>query len=146
MYLGKILRLVIASLINDPQAGLFSGLTIPKTPSLLAQWGLDSSFMSLLESDTTPDLSLSITQMKHWTGIKKVSFEDAQAIRIVSHAIGRRSARLSAVALGAVLLKIGCLEVGKMRGRGLMSELTVRSLSYILGLWRRSGVHSGLFG
>ncbi|KAF2004259.1 hypothetical protein P154DRAFT_617154 [Amniculicola lignicola CBS 123094] len=116
MYLGEILRLVISSLINNPNVNLFAGLLIPVSSKLYVQWGLDSSLLANLESDTTRDLSYSIKQIQHWTGITSVSFEDAQALRTISHAIGRRSARLSAVALGAVILQTSSLE-GNLEGK-----------------------------
>jgi hexokinase len=109
MYLGEILRLVILCLIEDPKVDLFSGSRVPEKSRLHVQWGLDSSFMSHLESDITPDLSASIAELEQCTGIKSASLEDIQTLRIISHAIGRRSARLSAVALGAVIVQTGCL-------------------------------------
>ena len=109
MYLGEILRLVMLSLIKDPKVDLFAGSTIPETSNLHTQWGLDSSFLSHLESDYTPDLSPSRAELEQWTGITNSTLEDVKALRIISHAIGRRSARLSAVALGAVIVQTGCL-------------------------------------
>ncbi|ORY11747.1 hypothetical protein BCR34DRAFT_513497 [Clohesyomyces aquaticus] len=109
MYLGEILRLAILSLTTDPKVRLFAGTLISTTSKLYAQWGLDSSFMSHLESDATVHLSVTRTQIEEYLDISIVSYEELEAIRIISHAIGRRSARLSAVALGAVILQTDCL-------------------------------------
>jgi hexokinase len=109
MYLGELLRLVLLSLIKDPKVDLLATSTIPETSKLYVQWGLDSSFLSYLESDSTPDLSPSVAELEQWTGITNATIEDVKALRIISHAIGRRSARLSAVALGAVILQTNCL-------------------------------------
>ncbi|KAF2707308.1 hypothetical protein K504DRAFT_447318 [Pleomassaria siparia CBS 279.74] len=115
MYLGEILRLVILSLVQDPKVDIFDGVAISEMLKLRAKWGLDSSFMSHLEGDNSPDLSLSRTQIEKCIGM--ASFQDAQAIRIISHAIGRRSARLGAVAVGAVIVHTGCLKRGEGEGR-----------------------------
>jgi hexokinase len=109
MYLGEILRLAILSLARDLDLDLFPGLEISETSALYSQWSLDSSFLSYLECDTTSDLSSSRSQIEQWIGVVPVSIEAARSIRMIAHAIGRRSARLSAVALGAVIVQTNCL-------------------------------------
>ncbi|KAH8723575.1 hypothetical protein GQ44DRAFT_828176 [Phaeosphaeriaceae sp. PMI808] len=109
MYLGELLRLAILSLNEDHRLELLTGSKIPKTSRLYVKWGLDTSLMSALEGDTGCDLSYSKTQIEEWIGVTQASFELTQAIRIIAQAIGRRSARLSAVALGAVIVQTGCL-------------------------------------
>jgi hexokinase len=109
MYLGEILRLVLLSLLESPALKFFAGVAVPKTSRLYLQWGLDSSFMSYLENDNSPGLSISKTKIEEWLGIPRLSLEVVEAIRTISHAIGRRSARLSAVAIGAVLVQTNCL-------------------------------------
>jgi hexokinase len=109
MYLGEILRLAVLSLVEDPCLDLFEGSPIPETSAVYVQWSLDSSFLSYLESDTSSDLSSSRSQIEQWAGVAPVSVTAARSIRMIALAIGRRSARLSAVALGAVLVKTDCL-------------------------------------
>lgn len=113
MYLGEILRLVIVDLVNDPQIPLFSISNIPKTSQIYTQWAIDSDFMSILESDTSAQCMESRLGIEQRMGIFNATHEDAQALKIIAHAIGRRSARLSAIALGAVILQTESLESWK---------------------------------
>ncbi|KAH6373028.1 phosphotransferase [Parastagonospora nodorum] len=109
MYLGEILRMAILSLSQDQSLNFFAKLAIPKNSSLYVPWSLDTSILSHLESDTSPELSMSRQALGIWLGVAQVSFDIASAIKSIAHAIVRRSARLSAVALAAVLVQTGCL-------------------------------------
>jgi hexokinase len=109
MYLGEILRVVVLSLSGDENLDLFGGVKIPDTSDLYVPWTLDSSLLSHLESDNSPELSSSRLLIKRWLGVQ-VHFEVASAIRAIARAIVLRSARLSAIALGAFLLQTACLE------------------------------------
>jgi hexokinase len=109
MYLGEVLRVVVLSLTEDGNLNLYGSGKIPHTSKLYIPWALDSSFLSHLESDDSPDLSASRLRVEQWLGVPQVSFEIVSAIRTIAHAIALRSARLSAVALGAFLLRTACL-------------------------------------
>lgn len=116
MYLGEILRLVILSLVKGVSASIFSTTSIPASSHLFQQWGLDSELMSILEADSSQCLAESRLEIEKWMGISNPSYEDAKAMKTISHAIGRRSARLSAVALGAVVIQTDCLRDYKLSG------------------------------
>jgi hexokinase len=117
MYLGEILRLVILSLIKDPLVPIFSHSSMPETSQLYTQWGIDSEFLSLVKGDASNDFCHTRGQIEKWMGITNATYEDASAVRIISHAIGRRSARLSAIALGAVILQTDSLKTCSLSER-----------------------------
>ncbi len=105
MYLGEILRQTILSLVNQAKSPIFSATKIPENSQLYLQWGINSEFMSILESDSSEQLAESRSQVQQHIGISGATLEDAKALKTLSHAIGRRAARLSAIALGAVVLQ-----------------------------------------
>ncbi|RYP59149.1 hypothetical protein DL769_008656 [Monosporascus sp. CRB-8-3] len=121
MFLGEIVRLVLVSMLKDPKISLFrdensssndwkSTTTIGKNSGIFEQWGLDSSIMSIAAADNTPDYSILRQELENELEIYSASKEDAQAFKDVSYAVGRRAARLSAVAVGAVVLQSGKLK------------------------------------
>ncbi|KAI0008295.1 hypothetical protein F4779DRAFT_628555 [Xylariaceae sp. FL0662B] len=121
MFLGEILRLVIVDMLKNPDISLFrdvnsssndwrSTTTIGPESGLFKPWGLDSSIMSIAAADNTPDMSTLRQQLEKDLLIYSASHEDAQVFKDVSFAIGRRAARLSAVALGAIILQSGKLK------------------------------------
>lgn len=57
MYLGEISRLVILALSKDRKLNLFEGVKILDAFGLYVPWGLDSSILSQLESDTSAEHS-----------------------------------------------------------------------------------------
>ncbi|KAI5925693.1 hypothetical protein F4810DRAFT_657675 [Camillea tinctor] len=116
MFLGEIVRLALVDMLKRPQSTLFtdansgtndwkSTTTINPDTGLFKQWGLDSSLMSIAAADGTPELSTLRQELENTLGIYSASFEDAKAFKDVAYAVGRRAARLSAVALGAVVLQ-----------------------------------------
>ncbi|KAL1876406.1 hypothetical protein VTK73DRAFT_9345 [Phialemonium thermophilum] len=120
MFLGEILRLVIVDLLNKTDVPLFmdensshndwkSTTTIAPLSGLYKQWGLDSAIMSAAAADTTPELALLRQDLETHLHVYTPSLEDAQLFKEISAAIGRRAARLSAVAIGAILLQTGSL-------------------------------------
>jgi len=117
MYLGEIFRFAILALIENYPVSIFRNCLVPEDSQLHVKWGIDSEFMSSLESDTDLKLTRSIIEIETRMGIANASREDATALKIISHAIGRRSARLGAVALGAVVLQTDSLEICNVEGR-----------------------------
>jgi len=97
MFLGEILRQSLLSLIH--KSNLFSGKV---SEPLSTQYGIDTSAMSTVASDTTPHMDKIRQVVTDTWGIPNPSYEDLQAVRLVSNAIVRRSARLAAVAICAV--------------------------------------------
>lgn len=113
MFLGEIVRLAVLDLINDKKINLFksavgdSSTSISPQSEILKQWGLDSSVLSVAAADNTPDLSKLRKELEGLTRSYALSLEDAQAFKAIADAVGRRAARLSAVAIGAIAIQSG---------------------------------------
>ena len=118
MFLGEILRRALLSLIKDPKCQLFkdensgtndihSTTAIADDSPLYKQWGLDTSFLSIVQADTTPGLQSTRQSLARDLGIDAASTEDAEAVKILVAAIGKRAARLSAVAVAGVIISTG---------------------------------------
>ncbi|KAI2605509.1 uncharacterized protein GGS25DRAFT_433445 [Hypoxylon fragiforme] len=121
MFLGEIVRLAIVDMLKNPSISLFrdenssqndwkSTTTIGAESSVFQQWGLDSSIMSIAAADNTPDFSTLRQELEKQLQVYAASREDALAFKKVAYAVGRRAARLSAVALGAIVLQSGKLK------------------------------------
>lgn len=121
MFLGEILRRAILSLIKDPKIQLFkdensssndlhSTTTIADDSALYKQWGIDTSFLSVVEADQSAGFRITKQALERDLGVDAASSEDAEAVKILVSAIGKRSARLSAVALGAIVINTGSLK------------------------------------
>lgn len=115
MFLGEILRRAILALTQDSKIQLFkdehsgsnnihSTTTIDPTSMLYKQWGVDTSFLSTVEADSTTSLLLTRQALAKDLGVDAASTEDAEAVKVLVHAIGLRAARLSAVAIGAIVI------------------------------------------
>lgn len=120
MYLGEILRRAILALIKDPKVQLFkdensssndvhSTTSIAEDSGLYRQWGIDTSLLSIAHEDQSAGYKITRQALDRELGVDAASAEDAEAIKILAEAIGRRSARLSAVAIGAVVISAGNL-------------------------------------
>ncbi|KAI0203218.1 glucokinase [Astrocystis sublimbata] len=119
MFLGEIVRLAIVDLCDSPKVSLFkdanSGDTkfstrVGTDSELFKQWGLDSALMSIAAADITPELSQLRKELESQLHIRSPSVEEAQAFKDISYAVGRRAARLSAVALGGIVVQSGKLK------------------------------------
>ena len=97
MFLGEVLRQVLLTLIKD--ANLFNGKT--STP-LNTQYGIDTAAMSTIAGDKSAHLDKVDETITSAFGIPDSSIDDRKAVKLVSDAIARRSARLAAVAVSAV--------------------------------------------
>lgn len=118
MFLGEILRHAILALIKDPKAELFSDdhsgknelhstTSIAEDSALYKQWGLDTSFLSIVAADSTSDLRVVRQTLSKDLSVDAASAEDAEAVKLLVNAIGKRSARLSAVAMAAIVIATG---------------------------------------
>ncbi|PVI05836.1 hypothetical protein DM02DRAFT_610511 [Periconia macrospinosa] len=127
MFLGEILRLTILSLLKDPTFPLFrdensatndihSTTQIHDDSPLYKQWGLDTSFLSICAGDHSPGHRVVRQTLDKDYGVSAVSTEDAEAVRAIAAAIGRRAARLSAVAIAAIVLNTGRLDASTSTG------------------------------
>ncbi|KAH7316474.1 hypothetical protein B0I35DRAFT_354917 [Stachybotrys elegans] len=120
MFLGEIVRHAVVEMVKNEQSGLFRDLNSSyndwaTTTSISAQsgifkpWGLDSAVLSVAAADNTPELS-TLRQELEALHIYTPSLEDAQAFKSICNAVGRRAARLSAVAIGAIAIQSGKLD------------------------------------
>jgi hexokinase len=124
MFLGEIVRLAVVDLHRNSTVALFkddnsstndwkSTTHIGEVSGLFKQWGLDSSLLSIAAADSTPELSVLRQELESQLQIYSASIEDAQAFKDIAHAVGRRAARLSAVAIGGIVLQSGRLKETK---------------------------------
>lgn len=120
MFLGEILRLIIIDLLKNPGVSLFkdensssndwkSTTNILASSSVYQQWGLDTAIMSVAAADNTPELSTLRGELETQLGIYSAGLDDAQAFKSLAYAVGRRAARLAAVAIAAIVLQTGKL-------------------------------------
>ncbi|KAK2055290.1 hexokinase [Colletotrichum caudatum] len=105
MYLGEILRRILVDVIRT-RPGILE-LEVSRGSSLHVPDSIDSSLLSAVVRDDTPDLERARGEISRVLGAAHVSKNDAEAIKVLSEAIGRRSARLSAVAIAGVALQSG---------------------------------------
>ncbi|KAI4240186.1 MAG: hypothetical protein L6R42_011574 [Xanthoria sp. 1 TBL-2021] len=128
MFLGEVLRRAILSMIKDGRTELFkdessgtndvhSTCTIADDSPLYKQWGIDTSFLSIAHEDQSAGHHITRQALNRDLGVDAASSEDAQAIKLLVEAIGKRSARLSAVAIGAVIISTENLSLTAIDGR-----------------------------
>ncbi|KAH8811433.1 hypothetical protein F5884DRAFT_274080 [Xylogone sp. PMI_703] len=121
MFLGEILRIVLLQMIKDPNIPLFSDkdsshndirstTTIAENSPLYTQWAVDSSILSIAEADHTVGLRALRLEIEKTLGVSAPSIEDAQAVKDIAHAIAKRAARLSGVAIAGIVLHTGRLK------------------------------------
>jgi len=124
MFLGEILRRAIMELIEDKSVPLFtdehsnqndvhSTTNIHDQSALYRQWGLDTSFLSIASGDNSAGLKVTRQTLDKEYGVSAASAEDAEAVRLIASAIGKRAARLAAVAIAAVVISTGKLDAPK---------------------------------
>ena len=124
MFLGEILRLSILSLINNSEIDFLkeekskgettsSAINEKTYPKLHKKHTIDASFLSISQADASDDLSKIKEAFRSVVDIGTLSTEDARAIKLIAAAIAKRSARLSAVAIGAIVIATGRLEQDK---------------------------------
>jgi hexokinase len=121
MFLGELLRLALLKLIKDPKVPLFSDdnsssndihstTQIHDSSPIWKQWGIDTSFLSVCAGDHSPGLRMLRQTLDRDYDISAVSVEDAEAVREIAAAIGRRAARLAAVPMAGIIINTGRLE------------------------------------
>lgn len=120
MFLGEILRRALLALVQDPDVPIFADTDssvndlstttgINSDSALYKQWGLDTSFLSTATGDGSAGLRLTRQALNKDLGIHAASAEDAETVKALATAIGKRSARLAAVAIGATIIQSGKL-------------------------------------
>jgi hexokinase len=134
MFLGEVLRRAILVLMKRTDVQLFrddnsgsndvrSTTTIAHDSPLYKQWGVDTSILSVVHEDKSPGLRLVKQALERDLKVDAASGEDAEAVKAIVEAIGRRSARLSAVAIGAVIVSTGRLQVDELVDIGVDGSL-----------------------
>ena len=136
MFLGEILRRAILTLYQHPDQGvaLFkdessatndttSTTTIDEDSALYKQWGIDTSFLSTVEEDHSDHLRITRQALERELGVNSPSTEDCVAVKMLVHAIGKRAARLAAVALGAVVISTNKLNEDEIVDIGVDGSL-----------------------
>ena len=134
MFLGEILRRAILALGNNPSVQLFKDdnsssnerhttTTISEDSALYTQWGIDTSFLSMVEGDHSDSLHIVRQALEKDLGVDSASGEDAQAVKTLVSAIGKRAARLSAVVIGAVVIESGRLQTDDVVDIGVDGSL-----------------------
>ncbi|KAF2810028.1 uncharacterized protein BDZ99DRAFT_570657 [Mytilinidion resinicola] len=127
MFLGEILRLALIGLLNDPSITLFrddnsatndvhSTTQIAESSPLWTQWGIDTSFLSICAGDSSAGLRITRQTLDKDYGINAVSAEDAEAVKLIANAVGKRAARLAAVAIAAIVIETGRLGTSTSSG------------------------------
>jgi len=136
MFLGEILRRALLTLYQHPDAGvaLFkdtsshdndirSTTTVADDSAIYKQWGIDTSFLSIVEEDQSDHLRITKQTLEKELGVEAASTEDCVAVKMLVHAIGKRAARLSAVALAGVIISTNKLQEDEMVDIGVDGSL-----------------------
>ncbi|KAK4998256.1 glucokinase [Elasticomyces elasticus] len=121
MFLGELLRRAILFLLKKHDCPLFadrdssendvhSTTNIADDSGIYKQWGLDTSFLSITHGDRSPGLRITRQTLDKEYGVTAASAEDAEAVQMIASAIGKRAARLSAVAIAAIVIATNKLE------------------------------------
>ena len=109
MFLGELLRLAIVALHKEGL--IFTHVAAIESTSPLQTHGeVDSSILSVAAADESADLATLRAEIDTALAVKGPSVEDARAIKTIAYAIGRRAARLAAVAVGAIVVQSGRLD------------------------------------
>ncbi|MCJ1353733.1 MAG: glucokinase [Icmadophila ericetorum] len=117
MFLGELLRTITLEMHMDPNFKLFqvldshTALADEERLAFFTRWAVDSSLLSAAEADSSDGLKTLREKIAESFGlpIAVISLEDAQVVKIIANAIGRRAARLAGMAIGAVVLQSGRL-------------------------------------
>ena len=105
MYLGEIMRLVI---LHCQDQGVFNMVLNDASPCY-RQYGIDSSFLSLLAKDRITNPSNIVEAVEQAVLACKVTLSDIKIMEQMVDAIAKRSARLVGSALGAIIVQSGRL-------------------------------------
>ncbi|KAG8996175.1 hexokinase A [Tulasnella sp. 427] len=105
-YLGEIFRLVIKELIDE--GALFQ---TQDTSKLNDEYFFDTALLSTMESDTTPDLSLTSTIFSQPYALQ-TTLPERTFFKSLAKLIGTRAARLASCGMAAIVKKLDCLEEG----------------------------------
>ncbi|KAL0943344.1 glucokinase [Colletotrichum truncatum] len=138
MYLGELLRRVVLHMM-DSKHDTFD-MRVSAKSKLHEPESIDSSLLSSVLQDSSESLAVARDRISRAFGATGVSVSDAQAIQILSEAIGRRAARLSSVAIAGVAIQSGRLastDIAKPLAApwGLGFNVLTLFLCSMRGLW-----------
>lgn len=113
MFLDELLRTITSAMHTNLEIKLFHShdlsiaAKIDDRSSLHTRWAVDSSILSIAEADNADDLTTLRQKIVNALGISAslVSVESARAVKVIAHAIGKRTARLAGMTLRAIVLK-----------------------------------------
>ncbi|ODQ66028.1 hypothetical protein NADFUDRAFT_51298 [Nadsonia fulvescens var. elongata DSM 6958] len=105
MFLGELLRLILVDLKS--QNLIFKG--VESTSKLTTPWSFDTSVSSHVEADETKDFSEIKSTIQKAIDMVPTE-EECSQIKKVVHAIGKRSAYLSAVPLAGLIVRTKALD------------------------------------
>ncbi|KAF9332362.1 glucokinase [Linnemannia elongata] len=131
MYLGEITRNILLHLIDHRL--LFDGTSSQK---LNTHWAFETKFMSQIESDTSATLIPIAQILEQELGIYLNTQVDREIVKAVCQMVGKRAARLSAMATAAVVRR-GLSVEGHFAGHGYPLKLSEGD--HVFGA--RTGVH-----
>ncbi|KAI1298318.1 glucokinase [Mortierella claussenii] len=118
MYLGEITRNVLLHLIDHRV--LFEGSSSKK---LNQHYGFETKFMSAIEEDESTSLIPTAQVLEQELGIYLNTQADREIVKFVCQLVGKRAARLSAMATAAVIRQ--GLEMGTLRDYGYPLRLSI---------------------
>ncbi|KAJ3191516.1 hexokinase A, partial [Irineochytrium annulatum] len=118
MYLGEITRQVLIDLIKTGE--LFSGRG---SPELDTAYSFDTSFMSRIERDHTVDLSDTKIVLEEIMKVPRTTRQDRRIVKGICELVGKRSARLAAAGVAAIVHKINSLDGCTVAIDGSLFEL-----------------------
>ncbi|OJJ80186.1 glucokinase glkA [Aspergillus glaucus CBS 516.65] len=128
MFLGEVLRRVLVEMHHNPSVNLFkpnetSNVITPDDSPLFKQWGIDTSLLSLVETDKSANREHAKKALKDHLKIEKASITECKAVQVIGRAIATRAARLGAVPLAAIAVSTGRLQTDEMIDVGVDGSL-----------------------
>ncbi|KAI9337557.1 hexokinase-domain-containing protein [Obelidium mucronatum] len=105
MYLGEIVRFVLVDLCKTGEVFKAGG-----SPELNKAHSFETAFMSRIERDHTLDLSDTRTVLEDMLKIPRTTLADRRLVKTLCELVGKRSARLSAAGIAAVVTKMNKLD------------------------------------
>jgi hexokinase len=115
MYLGELMRLVI---LHCQDQGILN-LVLDDASPCNRQYGLDSSFLSLLANDGMLDPWNFTEAIERILLARSVTLKDAEIMKQLADGIVKRSARLAGSALGAIVIQSGRLSTNQSEKRSI---------------------------
>lgn len=128
MFLGEIFRQALVEVLRRTAEGgegesavakddvpLIKSAPAPSAPDgapLMTPWAVDTSFLSDVLGASDDVGQMADTVKKTLGVVAEVGEAEVSAVKELARAVGRRAARLSAVAIGAIVVKSGRLKEG----------------------------------